>query len=241
MTNRISEAICLSTIIHTMSSNNKGSALSRMFGGSSKGGKTKTAQTPQEAIQQLRDVEDVLNKKVEHLEGRINEETAIARRDARTNKRNALNALKRKKRLEKTLQQIDGTLTTLEYQREALQNAAMNGQAFQALQSATSALKNVHKELDVDSVQDIMDELAEQHDLSNEIAQAISSPVGFGADIDERELEDELAQLEREALSEQMTRVDLPSVPAHPIPTHVQPAAGKAKNDQLAELERWAS
>lgn len=103
-------------------SSNKGNALSRMFGGSSKGGaKQKTAQTPQEAIQQLRDVEDVLNKKVEHLEAKINEETAIARRDARTNKRNALNALKRKKRLEKTLQQIDGTLTTLEYQREALQ------------------------------------------------------------------------------------------------------------------------
>ena len=102
-------------------SSNKGSALSRMFGGSSKGGKVKTAQTPQEAIQQLRDVEDVLNKKVEHLEARINEETTIARRDARTNKRNALNALKRKKRLEKTLQQIDGTLTTFEYQREALQ------------------------------------------------------------------------------------------------------------------------
>jgi phage shock protein A len=103
-------------------SGNKGGVLSRVFGGSSKGGaKSKTAQTPQEAIQQLRDVEDVLNKKVEHLEAKINEETSIARRDARTNKRNALNALKRKKRLEKTLQQIDGTLTTLEYQREALQ------------------------------------------------------------------------------------------------------------------------
>ncbi|UJR24510.1 hypothetical protein I4U23_005885 [Adineta vaga] len=225
-----------------MSSNNKGNALSRMFGGSSKGGKMKTAQTPQEAIQQLRDVEDVLNKKVEHLEGRINEETAIARRDARTNKRNAINALKRKKRLEKTLQQIDGTLTTLEYQREALQNAAMNGQAFTALQSATSALKNVHKELDVDSVQDIMDELAEQHELSNEIASAISNPIGFSADIDERELEDELAQLEQEALSEQMTRVDLPTVPAHPLPTYTQPVVStKAKNDQLAELEKWAS
>ena len=60
-------------------------------------------------------------KKVEHLEAKINKETAIARRDARTNKRNALNASKRKKRLEKTLQQIDQTLTTLEYQREALQ------------------------------------------------------------------------------------------------------------------------
>jgi charged multivesicular body protein 4 len=54
----------------------------------------------------------------------------------------------------------------------------MNGQAFSALKGATAALKNVHKELDVDSVQDIMDELAEQHELSNEIANAISSPVG---------------------------------------------------------------
>ncbi|CAF4771512.1 unnamed protein product, partial [Rotaria sp. Silwood2] len=209
-----------------MSSNNKSGVLSRVFGGSSKGGaKMKTAQTPQEAIQQLRDVEDVLNKKVEHLEAKINEETGIARRDARTNKRNALNALKRKKRLEKTLQQIDGTLTTLEYQREALQNAAMNGQAFSALQGATSALKNVHKELDVDSVQDIMDELAEQHDLSSEIANAISSPVGFGAEIDERELEEELAQLEQEALRDDLRRVELPSVPAHPIPTYSQPAS----------------
>jgi hypothetical protein len=54
----------------------------------------------------------------------------------------------------------------------------MNGQAFGALQSATNALKNVHKELDVDSVQDIMDELVEQNELSNEIANAISTPVG---------------------------------------------------------------
>jgi charged multivesicular body protein 4 len=226
-------------------SGNKGGVLSRVFGGSSKGGaKMKTAQTPQEAIQQLRDVEDVLNKKVDHLEAKINEETDIARRDARTNKRNALNALKRKKRLEKTLQQIDGTLTTLEYQREALQNASMNGQAFNALKSATSALKNVHKELDVDSVQDIMDELAEQHELSNEIANAISSPVGFGAEIDEFELENELAQLEQEALSKEMAQIDLPTVPAHSVPTYAQPAAAsssKAKNDQLADLERWAS
>jgi charged multivesicular body protein 4 len=72
----------------------------------------------------------------------------------------------------------------------------MNVQAFNALKSATSALKNVHKELDVDIVQDIMDELAEQHELSNEIANAISNPVGFGAEIDELELENELTQLE---------------------------------------------
>lgn len=226
-------------------SGGKGGVMSRVFGGSSKGGaKSKTAQTPQEAIQQLRDVEDVLNKKVEHLEAKIAEETNIARRDARTNKRNALNALKRKKRLEKTLQQIDGTLTTLEYQREALQNASMNGQAFTALQSATSALKNVHKELDVDKVQDVMDDLAEQHELSNEIANAISNPVGFGAEIDEFELENELAQLEQEALSKEMAQINLPTVPEHRLPSYAEPAASSAqrgKSNDLLELEKWAS
>lgn len=118
----------------------------------------------------------------------------------------------------------------------------MNGQAFTALKGATNALKNVHKELDVDSVQDIMDELAEQHELSNEIANAISSPVGFGAEIDEFELENELAALEQEALSKEMSQINLPTVPAHSVPAYAQPAASsKAKNDQLAELEQWAS
>ncbi|CAF4462283.1 unnamed protein product, partial [Rotaria sp. Silwood2] len=67
---------------------------------------------------------------------------------------------------------------------------------------------------------------------------------GVCAEIDERELEEELAQLEQEALRDDLRRVELPSVPAHPIPTYSQPASvpsNKAKNDQLAELERWAS
>ncbi|CAF0913232.1 unnamed protein product [Didymodactylos carnosus] len=217
--------------------------VSRIFGGTAKGGQSKKANTPQEAIQQLRDVEDVLTKKVEFLEGKINEETERARRDARTNKRNALMALKRKKRLEKQLQQIDGTLTTLEYQREALQNASMNGQAFSALQGATNALKNVHKELNIDSVQDIMDDLAEQHGLSTEIANAISNPIGFGTEYDDRELEDELAALEQESLAKEMQQITLPSVPLHPIPvsSYQQPASKVRVEADLDELTRWAS
>ena len=38
----------------------------------------------------------------------------------------ALMALKRKKRLEKQLRQIDGTLSTIEFQREALEIANTN-------------------------------------------------------------------------------------------------------------------
>lgn len=45
-----------------------------------------------------------------------------------------------------------------------------------------------------------MDDIAEQHDIANEISNAISSPVGFGEDIDEDELNKELEELEEEEL-----------------------------------------
>ncbi len=41
-----------------------------------------------------------------------------------------------------------------------------------------------------------------------------------------------------------MAQIDLPTVPAHPVPTYNQPAtasSNKAKSDQLAELEKWAA
>lgn len=38
---------------------------------------------------------------------------------------------------------------------------------------------------DVDDVHDMMDDINEQHEIADEIANAISNPVGFGQDIDE--------------------------------------------------------
>jgi hypothetical protein len=38
---------------------------------------------------------------------------------------------------------------------------------------------------DVDKVHDLMDDIAEQQQVADEISQAISNPIGFGQDIDE--------------------------------------------------------
>ena len=38
---------------------------------------------------------------------------------------------------------------------------------------------------DVDAVHDLMDEVAEQQEIANEISDAISNPVGFGSELDE--------------------------------------------------------
>jgi hypothetical protein len=59
----------------------------------------------------------------------------------------AIQALKRKKRYEKQLQQIDGTLSTIEMQREALEGANTNTAVLQTMKNAADALKSAHQHM----------------------------------------------------------------------------------------------
>ena len=56
----------------------------------------------------------------------------------------AIAALKRKKRYEKQLQNIDGTLSTVEFQLEALQNAQSSKQVLDTMKVGAQALKKAH-------------------------------------------------------------------------------------------------
>lgn len=224
------------------------SFLGKMFGGKGK----ETAPTTGEAIQKLRETEDMLMKKQDFLEKKIEQEVTTARKNAKTNKRSALQALKRKKRYDKQLQQIDGTLSTIEMQREALEGANTNTAVLTTMKAAADSLKIANNQLDVDKVHDMMDDIAEQQDVAKEISEAISNPVAFGGEFDEDELEaeldalgDELELEEQEELDKQLLdvgpSVGLPDVPrAEPA----KPAATKKKEEEdpdMAELAAWAS
>ncbi|ESO01975.1 hypothetical protein HELRODRAFT_155763 [Helobdella robusta] len=203
-----------------------------------KGAKT---QTPQEAIQRLREVEEMLQKKSNFLEKKVEEEITTAKKYGTKNKRAAIAALKRKKRFEKQLQQVDGTLSTIEFQRDALENASTNTEVLKVMGDAAKALKSAHSHMNVDDVHNLMDDVAEQQEIANEISNAISNPVGFGQDVDEDDLLAELEELEQEELDKELIKVgpvieDLPSVPNQPINPH------KADDDDdMKELEMWAS
>lgn len=115
----------------------------------------------------------------------------------------AIQALKRKSRFVKQLQQIDGTLSTIEMQREALEDANSNMVTITSMKNAAEAMKIAHQNLyvdilitfsrhfelirsihrDADKIRDIMDEVAEQQDISREISEAISTSIGFGKGI----------------------------------------------------------
>ena len=95
-------------------------------------------------------------------------------------------------------------------------------------------------------VHDLMDDISEQQEVGQEIAEAISNPVGFGQDVDEDELLAELEELEQEELDQQL--LDVGPTPASTLPEapSAEPA-GKAKpakareDDDLKELEAWAA
>uniref|UniRef100_A0A914XFI1 Charged multivesicular body protein 4b n=1 Tax=Plectus sambesii TaxID=2011161 RepID=A0A914XFI1_9BILA len=219
------------------------SVFGKIFGG---GKKQAAAPTPVEAIQKLRETEEMLIKKQDFLEKKIEQEISSARKHGTKNKRLALHALKRKKQYEKQLNQIDGTLSTIEFQREALENASTNSEVLSVMGSAAKALKAAHNHMDVDQVHDLMDDIAEQQEVANEIAEAISNPTGFGQDVDEDELLAELEQLEQEELDEKLLDVGpipaatakLPDVPSA-LPEKAK--SKKQEDDDLAELEAWAN
>jgi hypothetical protein len=137
------------------------SVFQRLFGGSSKGDSKNVSSS--DAIKQLSDVEEMLNKRQIHLESQIEEEKVNALRCSKEgNKRGALMAMKRKKKHEKILLQLDGTLTTLENQRETLQESTSNVEVIRVMQKAAAALKTANKGLGADEVNGLMDDLSEQ-------------------------------------------------------------------------------
>lgn len=219
------------------------SLIAKLFG---TGGKNAKAPTPQDAIQKLRETEEMLTKKQDFLEKKIDQELVTAKKNGTKNKRVALQALKRKKRYEKQLLQIDGTLSTIEFQREALENANTNTEVLKNMGMAAKALQAAHKSIDVDNVHDMMDEITEQQDIAQEISDAISRPVGFGEELDEDELLAELEDLEQEELDNNLLVIEgtedvpLPSVPSTSLPA--RPAKKKEDDDdEMAQLEAWAS
>lgn len=133
--------------------------------------------------------------------------------------------MKRKKRYEQQLEQLQGTLTTIETQREALENANTNTAVLDTMKGASDALKKSHKDMDIDKVHDMMDDIAEQNDIANEISNAISTGIVSPNAVDEDELARELEELEQEGLDQELLNVGpaptakLPDVPSTDLPT----------------------
>merc|ERR1712096_39482 len=148
--------------------------MSWLFGGVKKS----KGMTTEQVEANLVDLIDMLNRKQEKLELDIDKLLKLAKQYGTKQKKKAIQALKRKKALEKQLAQIDGTLTSVEFQLDALRNAQANQQVLHTMRNASLALKREHNHMTVDEVHDIL----EQTEVGDEIAEAISGQINLDYD-----------------------------------------------------------
>lgn len=142
----------------------------------------------------------------------------------------ARNALKRKKQHEHSLEQTNGQISMLEQQIYSIESANINQETLVAMKNAGAAMKQIHGKMTMDDVDTTMwvslrfqiylggkegdsntdavacrEQLREQHELTQEIGNAITS-MPITEPIDEDELEADLAALEQENLDEKMLK-----------------------------------
>ncbi|KZS98030.1 Snf7-domain-containing protein [Sistotremastrum niveocremeum HHB9708] len=199
------------------------------------GGRRDTKQGARDAIVQLRQQLQMLEKKEDHLQKKIDEEVKKAKANAVSNKAVATAALRRKKAHEQELTRLSGTRLQLEMQVNTLESANLNAETMAAMKRGADALKAIHGNLSMNKVDATMDQINEQRELANEISEAISNPLNAGIDLDEDELKDELAELEREELDERLMGAE--RAPVHSPSGATKVAEPRHRNEEEDEEE----
>jgi len=134
----------------------------------------------------------------------------------RGDKPRALLALRRRKYQETLLQQTDRQLETLEQLTSSIEFALVEKDVLYGLRQGNAVLKEIHKEMTLESVEKLMDETAEgiqyQKEINNMLANVMSNT-------DEDEVEDELEQMENEVREELLVATQEDRVPSVPDTT----------------------
>lgn len=203
------------------------------------GGGANSKDAPKKAIVGLREQINMLNKKHDHLEKQASEQEALARKLISSDKVKAKNALKRKKVYEGEAEKIRNQMDGLENQLRSIENANLNLETMKAMKAGAKAMKQIHGGITVDKVDETMEDIREQAELSEEISEAISRAYPVDT-VDEDELEDELEQLQQEEVDNKLLnsgtktsvpQVHMPSVPSTSLKT------GKEEEEEEDEDE----
>jgi|TARA_B100001741_G_scaffold291342_1_gene271458 charged multivesicular body protein 4 len=189
----------------------------------------------------------MLEKKEALMGKKIAEELARAREANRQgNKRRAIHHLKKKKMYEAQLDALATSQLKLQEQVIMLEGSKATSETYGALRSGADAMRRMAKETKIEDVDATMDVINEQTDQMRQVQEALGQPVGFAAELDEDELEEELKELDalevedslldRELAKELEEEPAMPSVPLPSVP--VAPAAvSSTPEDEEAELK----
>lgn len=176
------------------------------------GKKKAAAPNPGDAIAKLRETNDNLEKRENHLNQQAGQALAEAKlKNAKGDKKGAMFSLKKKKLIEIQVQKLEAYKMNILTQIMALESTTTDLQMVKAMQFGANVMKEQLASNNIDKVADVMEDIQEQMGEAEELSNALSTPLGPA--IDEDELESELAELDSQFADEQMLALDSPAPP----------------------------
>ena len=149
---------------------------------------------------------ETLEKRIAHLEQKIKNEVKLAKiKIKNNNKQKALLNLKKKKMYQKQIENLTAQMFNLEQQSIVLEGSILNNQIFDTMNTSKNTLKRVNKNVNVDTVEDLMDNLNTQMSEVEEVNQVLSQPI----DNDEYDVSLELTWVVYLLLPEQLLAIKL--------------------------------
>lgn len=192
-------------------------------------------------IQSLNDQEEQLEKRKALVEKKVEAELEKAKAYTKAGKKPmALQCLKKKKLLENEVANLDNMIMRVIEQRVMLEGQRATVEVVSAMHNAAVTAKENMKEMKIENVDKVLDEINEVADDMRAINDVFNQATGIGADLDEDELLNELEEMEAQQLEEELLQPApvpatrpaqaMPSAPTSKVPT-------KPKTQEELELE----
>ncbi|KAF8156182.1 vacuolar-sorting protein SNF7, partial [Mycena galopus ATCC 62051] len=180
-------------------------------------GRHDTKKAFRDALVGLQQQIQILDKKSNQVQKKIEQELNVARANAVLDKPLATAALRRKHAHEKQLDQLRGQQTQLEVQAETLASANMNAETVAAMKKAAQVMETIHSDVSATTIDETLEQIGDQIQQAKTISELLANPLSNDP-FAEEELEAELNQLESEALTERLSHVER-------VPMYIPPGA----------------
>jgi charged multivesicular body protein 4 len=213
----------------------------RLFGESkSKDRRPREVDDALRTIEQLQQSQDMMNKKLEKFDEEIIDVQNKARQcltKPTPDRLGAIRLIKRRKQLEQQRDKLYKMKENIELVNEQVQTSHFNRQVTDSLNIGHQHLKRSQKSMTTKKIEEILDNLTEQIDISNDINDLLSTPIQTtDLTINDIELENELNYLNNEIITENMTKINLPN--AHSGSIKISKSSMNDIDKQLEELQR---
>ncbi|KAF9474095.1 hypothetical protein BDN70DRAFT_885202 [Pholiota conissans] len=163
------------------------------------------------AILDLKLQRDKLKQYQKKIQGILDREHAIAKAQiAAGEKDRALIALRRRKYQQTLLIKTDQQLENLEQLVTTIEFSLVEVSVLHGLKQGNEVLKEIHKEMNIESVEKLLEETAEAREYQKEIGDLLANTLTLD---DEEAVQNELLALQWDIEKEEAAGVILPSVP----------------------------